>query len=276
MNSSNRMAPDQIARLALAICATAEALGQTVTPTAAEVMADDLADFAPDVVAAALKSCRRELTTRLTMGAILQRIQAADGRPGKDEAWSMALRASDEYETVLLTAEIRQAMAASEPILRAGDKIGARMAFMSAYERLVTSSRSDATPTVWELSLGFDPQRRVIAVESAIRAQLITHEVGTRYLADLRISPVTEDGKAIAGLITGEQRTHVSDRTRARLGEIRTIIAAGKVSKKSQGFKNEQRKRVLTYLRKRDVRAAIGTQERDHMHRDQRGGHPHG
>ena len=271
MNSSNRMAPDQIARLALAICATAEALGQSVTPTAAEVMADDLADFAPDVVAAALKACRRELTGRLTMGAILQRIQAADGRPGKDEAWSMALRASDEHETVMLTAEIRQAMAASQPILRAGDKIGARMAFMSAYERLVTNSRADAAPTTWELSLGFDAERRAIAVESAVRAQLITHEAGTKYLEDLRIAPVTEDGKAIAGLITGEQRTHASDRTRAKLGEIRTIIAGGKVSKKSQGFKNEQRKRVLTYLRKRDVRASIRAQEHD-----QRGGRPHG
>ncbi|MDU9394559.1 hypothetical protein [Pseudomonas sp. zfem002] len=257
MNSSNRMAPDQIARLALAICATAEALGQAVTPTAAEVMADDLADFAPDVVAAALKSCRRELTARLTMGAILQRIQAADGRPGKDEAWSIALSASDEFETVVLTPEIRQAMSASNPILRAGDKIGARMAFMSAYERLVANSRADASPVTWGLSLGFDPERRAIAVESAVRAQLITHEAGTQYLADLRIAPLTEDGKAIAGLITGEQRTHVSDGMRARLDEIRMLIASDKTSKKSQGFKNEQRKRVLTYLRKRDVRSTI-------------------
>lgn len=267
---------DEQAELAMAICATAETLGQTISSSAARMMAEDLAEYTVDVIADALRACRRDLAGRFGLPAVLQRIQAADGRPGKDEAWSMALRASDEHETVMLTAEIRQAMAASQPILRAGDKIGARMAFMSAYERLVTNSRADAAPIAWELSLGFDPERRAIAVESAVRAQLITHEAGTKYLADLRIAPVTEDGKAIAGLITGEQRTHISDRTRAKLGEIRTIIAAGKVSKKPQGFKNEQRKRVLTYLRKRDARHAIQTVGRDQANSGQRGGPAHG
>ena len=257
MNSSNRMAPDQIARLALAICATAEALGQTVTPTAAEVMADDLADFPPDVVAAALKACRRELTSRLTMGAILQRIQAADGRPGKDEAWSIALSASDEFETVVLTPEIRQAMSASNPILRAGDKVGARMAFMSAYERLVTFARSEAEPVKWEVSLGCDPQRRVTAIEGAVRSQLISHETGTRYLADLRLEPITSEGQAIAGLLTGEVRPQVSPELRARLDQVRAILSASNIRKDQARRKEAQRRRVEIYLRKRKAREAI-------------------
>jgi hypothetical protein len=76
MNSFERMAPDQIARLTLAITATAEVLGQTITSEAAEMMADDLADYPAEAVAGALKACRRELTGKLTLAAILQRVQA--------------------------------------------------------------------------------------------------------------------------------------------------------------------------------------------------------
>ncbi|MBA1209836.1 hypothetical protein G7010_22710, partial [Pseudomonas fulva] len=99
-----------------------------------------------------------------------------------------------------------QAMVASQPILEAGDKIGARMAFMSAYERLVSFARAEDKPVTWEVSLGFDSGRRVTAVETAVRTQLISRDMGDRYLADLRIAPVTADGQAIAGLLTGEVR----------------------------------------------------------------------
>lgn len=203
MNSSDRMTPEQVAQLAMAIVATAEVLGQSLTADAAEMMADDLSDYPAADVGAALKACRRELNGKLTLAAILQRIHGADGRPGKDEAWSIAMAASDEFETVLLTPEIRQAMSASGPILDAGDKVGARMAFLSAYERLVGYARAEGLPLKWEVSLGYDPARRVQAIEQAVRSQLITQESATKYLADLRIAPLTENGRAVAGLLTG-------------------------------------------------------------------------
>jgi len=174
-----------------------------------------------------------------------------------DEAWSIALSASDEQETVVLTAEIRQAMAASNPILEAGDKIGARMAFMSAYERLVSFARAEDRSAAWEVSLGFDAARRVTAIESAVRAQLITQEVGTKYLADLRIAPVTPDGQAIAGLLTGEIRTPPSAAIRAKLAEVRLILTASKARKDHERAKENQRRRVSTYLRKRQARSAM-------------------
>lgn len=253
---------DDQAELAMAICATAETLGQTISPSAAQMMAEDLAEHTIEVIASALRSCRRELPGRLTLGAILQRIQAADGRPGKDEAWSMALAASDEFETVLLTAEIRQAMVASGPILDAGDKVGARMAFMSAYERLVTHARADSTPAKWEVSLGFDPARRVIAIESAVRSQLISQDAGAKYLADLRIEPITENGQAIAGLITGEVRGRVSPKMREKLAEVRSIVSANKARSDLARRKAAQRRRVDTYLRKRQARAALAELQR--------------
>lgn len=203
MNSFERMAPDQIARLTLAITATAEVLGQTITSEAAEMMADDLADYRAEAVAGALKACRRELTGKLTLAAILQRVQAADGRPGKDEAWAIAMTTNDEFETVVLTDEIQLALAAAKPVLDAGDKIGARMAFISAYERFVGQAREDAKPVNWHVSVGFDANRRIQAVTKAMELKRIPREHGQKYLADLSIGPVTDDGRAIAGLLTG-------------------------------------------------------------------------
>ena len=203
MNSCERLTLEQIARLALAIVATAEVLGQSLTADAAEMMADDLADYPAGTVSAALKACRRELNGKLTLAAILQRVQAADGRPGKDEAWAIAMTTNDEFETVVLTDEIQLALAAAKPVLDAGDKVGARMAFISAYERLVGQAREDAKPVNWHVSVGFDASRRIQAVTRAIQMQRIPREHGQKYLADLSVEPVTEDGRAIAGLLTG-------------------------------------------------------------------------
>lgn len=85
---------------------------------------------------------------------------ANDGRPGPDEAWATALLSTDEAETVVWTSEIAQAMAAAQPVLDVGDKVGARMAFKNAYERLVVEARRDRRPVQWQPSLGLDPLRR--------------------------------------------------------------------------------------------------------------------
>ncbi|WP_152534851.1 hypothetical protein [Pseudomonas syringae] len=242
MNSSDRMAPEQVARLALAICATAESLGSTLSADAAELMADDLAGYPPAVVASALKSCRLELTSKLTTGAIMQRINAADGRPGKDEAWSIALSASDESETVVMTTEIRQAMTAAQPILAQRDKVGARMAFLSAYERLVSQARAEARPVVWDVSLGFDPGRRVIAIESAVRSRLITSESGSQYLAELRIAPITQDGKAIAGLLTGGA-AKPTEANRARWQQLKADLQKNRRDSEARRLRQERAER---------------------------------
>ena len=248
---------EQVASLAGAICATAEAMGQVISAGGAQLIAEDLSAYHQDVIKAALRSCRREPAGRLSLGMVLKHIHAADNRPAKDEAWSIALAASDEYETVVLTTEIRQAMIASGPILEAGDKIGARMAFMSAYERLVSFARAEDQPAKWEVSLGYDAGRRVVAIESAVRAQLITCEAGAKYLADLRIAPITDDGQAIAGLLTGEVRPQTSSKILEKIAEVRCILKAAQAKKDRDRAKEAQRRRVDTYLRKRQTRAAI-------------------
>jgi len=110
---------------------------------------------------------------------------------------------NDEFETVVLTDEIQLALAAAKPVLDAGDKIGARMAFISAYERFVCQSREDAKPVNWHVSVGFDANRRIQAVTRAMELKRIPSDHGQKYLADLSVEPITEDGRAIAGLLTG-------------------------------------------------------------------------
>ncbi|WP_223515775.1 hypothetical protein [Pseudomonas sp. GL-R-26] len=254
--STSEMNDAQVAGLAAAIIATAEAMGQEMSPGTAAIMAEDLCAYPVSDIRAALKACRFEVKGKLTMADILQRVQAADGRPGKDEAWSLALTASDESETVVMTAEIQQAMTAAGPVLKLGDKVGARMAFMSAYERLVATARAEALPTAWSVSLGFDPVHRVTAIESAMRMQLITQQAGTQYLADLRIAPITTDGQAIAGLLTGSA-VKASPQLREKLAEVRQFVDAAKRRQGRERLKKAQAERVDTYLRKRRVRVAI-------------------
>ena len=202
MNTSE-MNDQQVAGLAAAICATAEAMGQEMNPGTAAMMAEDLCAYPVPVVKAALKACRFEVKGKLAMADILQRVQTSDGRPGKDEAWAIAMTTNDEYETVVLTDEIQLALAAAKPILDGGDKIGARMAFIDAYQRFVGQAREDAKPVNWHVSVGFDANRRIQAVTKAMELKRIPRGHAQKYLADLSVEPITEDGRAIAGLLTG-------------------------------------------------------------------------
>jgi hypothetical protein len=194
---------EEQAQLAAAMCATAETLGQTLSANAAGLMAQDLADYTVTDIAAALQACRRELTGKLTLAAILQRVQAADGRPEPNEAWSLALAASNEFDSVVLTDEIQLALGAARAVLDAGDKIGARMAFLSAYQRFVDAARRDAKPVSWKLSPGFDPAGRLVAVEEAGRLGRLPEHVVREHVAQLTHQPITQDGRAIAALLTG-------------------------------------------------------------------------
>ncbi|MEE4683620.1 hypothetical protein V2K59_02080 [Pseudomonas alliivorans] len=198
------MNDQQVAGLAAAICATAEAMGQEMNPGTAAMMAEDLCAYSVPVVKAALKACRFEVKGKLAMADILERVQSSDGRPGKDEAWGIAMTTNDEFETVVLTDEIQLALAAAKPVLNAGDQIGARMAFMSAYERFVRLARDQVKSVNWHVSIGFDANRRVEAITSAVQMQRIPQERGQLYLADLNVVPITKDGQAIAGLLTGK------------------------------------------------------------------------
>lgn len=210
---------DEQLELIDALCATAELMGSTLSPLAAKTLAQDLSIYTQPELVSALQACRWEMTGRLTAAAIKARVESADGRPEKNEAWSIALDALDEFETVVLTEEILQALPAARPILALGDRVGARMAFLSAYERLVAGARQLAEPVAWKLSVGFDTSRCGLAIERAVQLKRISVDTANAELLRLQQTPITEDGKAIAGLITGAPASP-SPSVRARLQVI--------------------------------------------------------
>lgn len=235
--------------LLVALFATAELIGHQLSSPAAQMMVQDLIEYSEADVTAALQACRRELTGKLTLAAILQRIHADDGRPERDEAWAIALQAEDERETVVATGEIMAALQAAQPVLRQRDRVGARMAFLSAYDRLVAQARAEARPVEWSVSLGHDADLRAKAIEQARDLGRIPAQEAARMIEQHHIKAVSADGLAIAGLITGTVRTlPSSEQARARLAEIKRSIRRQAVPHKNlltQEDFEEARRRAL-------------------------------
>ncbi|GAB2889477.1 hypothetical protein GCM10027202_17590 [Microvirgula curvata] len=152
-----------------AVTVAAELTGTQLSDGALATMVDDLMTYPLAAVLTALDRCRRELTGRLTLAAVVERLNGADGRPGADEAWAIAIRSQPEAETVVWTNEIAEAFAVCRPVLDLGDEIGARMAFRDAYNRIIAAARAGGEAARWSASLGWDKDLRQVALESAAR-----------------------------------------------------------------------------------------------------------
>lgn len=162
------MHTSEIEVLMSSIGATAEIMGTKLQPAAITLMVEDLSEYPCSSVLAALKRCRREMSGRLTLAAIIERINSADGFPGADEAWSLASRG--EGDTVIINEQIGEAMQIAAPLLKDGDSIAARMAFREAYTRIVADARANHIKPKWFVSLGHDKQGRSQPIADAVRA----------------------------------------------------------------------------------------------------------
>lgn len=103
---------------------------------------------------------------------LLDRVKASDGRPGAEEAWAMIPR--DERASVVWTAEMAEAYGTAHPLLRDGDRIAARMAFLEHYRALVLKARAEGRAVHWTPCLGHDPADRERALLEAQRKGLLT------------------------------------------------------------------------------------------------------
>lgn len=159
-------------RIAKALAVTAELTGTDLTPAAARVMVQDLTEWPEEQVLAALRRCRRELKGRLTLAAILERID--DGRPSPDEAWAMVPR--DEAASVVWSDEMAEAWGVARPLIDAGDLVAARVAFIEAYRKAVQAARDAGRPVRWRPSLGTDPRGREAAVREAVERGRLSAE----------------------------------------------------------------------------------------------------
>lgn len=189
-------------QLLASLYATAEILDQQLQPRAAALMVADLKIYDEKPLVEALSALRRA-GQKLTPENVIRHLVTQDGRPEANEAWAIAMTSYDEAETVLMTPEIQQAAASAESVFRAGDKIGARMAFIATYERLVTTARQVGTPLKWSLSLGHDAERRASAIESAERLGRLPAPQAQALLAHHAVGQITAEGRAIVGLLAG-------------------------------------------------------------------------
>lgn len=207
-------------RLVDLLVATAEVIGDQLSPNAAAYMVSDLAQYSLPMLERALASCRRELKARLSLAAILERIE--DGHPAPNEAWASAIRAADEGATVVWTEQTRDAWAAALPLVQAGDKIAARPAFLEVYARLVKEARAAHRIATYRLSLGGDVSGRDSVLREAVAAGRLMKEQVEEYLA---LPPATPAFDPVA-LLTGtvEASPTADDRTRARLAEIVALL----------------------------------------------------
>jgi len=171
---------------------TAEACGTNLSDGAAALIASELATYDQAQVAGALRKCLRDLKGRLSLAAIIERLD--DGRPGADEAWSMM--PFDESQTVVWSDEMAAALGIVQPLLDEGDKVGARMAFRECYTRLVAEARDERKPVNWTPSLGHDPRGRdgalLLAVEKGRLTRSHAEHLGLGYSG-----PVSQDMMAL-------------------------------------------------------------------------------
>lgn len=161
----------------------------------------------------------------------IEGVRAADGRPGKDQAWSIALCSLDDNETVLLTPEILAALDTARPLLDMRDKVAARMAFVEVYEKLVARNRADGRPVQVTISLGDDKGRRQLAIEDGLRRGMLTQAQAEPHLIRIahETQPVTAEGSAIAGLLAAPEGSKplTNEERQKRLQEVRSQIGKG-------------------------------------------------
>ncbi len=204
-----------------ALAVTAELTGTELSRVAMQAMEADLSQYPAQAVLHALNRCRRELTGRLTLAAILDRLNAVDGRPTANEAWAIALRGFDESQTIITNEEINEGMRSARSILDAGDEVGARMAFRDAYERIVAMNRDSGVAPKWYPSLGSDKRLREMAIVDAAEKGLID---GEHYLPMLP-SKVIGDGRGIVAFLENKDVPRdLSQKAKQKLGEIRAMF----------------------------------------------------
>lgn len=203
---------------------TAELLGQQMTPTAAALMAEDLSAYTVPVLAAALRRVRAEHSGRLTLRTILDRVDEASGRLAPNEAWAVACQAQDERQTVVWTNEMAQAWEAAATLAQAGDMVGARMAFIAAYERIVRAARDErAVPQVL-VSLGWDADLRVVALERAQRIGQIAAEQAAEHALPALPEPAFNPVALLTGRV--EETSDCPPDVRERLARLRADLAS--------------------------------------------------
>jgi hypothetical protein len=209
-------------RLLENLAATSELMGQPISPLALEYMAKDLKQFPVDTVIEALNKLRRESKGRLTLAAIVEKIEQLnpDGRPGADEAWAMI--PMDEYTSAVMTQEMAEALHIAQPLMDAGDKIAARMSFKEAYGRIMDTNKRNGVKPTWFPSLGQDKEGRDTVLAEAVRLGRLSADHAIGLLPPEKIAPMLQSaGKETLAL---EYKLPSPEETLARIQGLKAVL----------------------------------------------------
>lgn len=214
----------ELARLCKQLALTAEAMGHAISATAAAMMADDLSIYPLPALERALKRVRAQHAGKLTLKAVLDQLETLAGRLAPSEAWALALKSADEAATVIWSDEIQRAFDQARGMLDSGDKVGARMAFIAAYERITTMAREQRQLPVIQVSIGWDGAQRQEALTQAVSAGLLPPAVAAEHLDRLSLPAPVFNPMA---LLEGKPSTTIAapPELRARLDDLRDQLA---------------------------------------------------
>ncbi len=138
--------------------------------------------YKPESILTAIESVVLAGVGRMTLASIIERLDAADGRPSPEEAWSTAVQThNDEQSTVVWTQETATAWAdVASALMDAGDRFNASRGFIAKYTELVAASRRNGVPVQWLVCQGWDKELRHQAIQQAVEAGRITREYAAK------------------------------------------------------------------------------------------------
>lgn len=157
---------------------------------------DLILDRTIDEVVCAIKLHSATSSYPPTPAAIIKLLRIDNPHLSADEAWSIC--PSSENDTVVWTREMCEAFGMASKILENGDKIAARMAFKGCYERLVSVAHLKNRDPVWSVSIGFDKDEAITAIENAVRLGRIDENTAKKLL------PGPSESGYIGKLLTGK------------------------------------------------------------------------
>lgn len=114
--------------------------------------------------------------------ADLIRMLGGLGHVSADEAWAIAVEASNPASTVIWTSEIAKAWSLAEIIYKSGDKVGARRTFIAAYERQMDNAIINNRLPEAIVSLGTNKDLRTEALNKAVYTGMLSQEQASLYL----------------------------------------------------------------------------------------------
>jgi len=221
----------------------AMAAGKILSPRAMVSIFDDFEDYSIESVLAALKHHRKTAKFAPTANDIIELLESGNKRLTADEAWAMMPH--DEFETLVWTREMSEAYGIASGILAEGDKIAARMAFKSAYDRLCAEAVLMQRPVSWSVCVGFDKSRIEPALQKAVAAGRISQDRANKFL------PAPMDAGPIAGLLTGKvtELPNNDANLKAKWGELKQAMADGqrKLAEKERQHALEREQKRLDF-----------------------------